>query len=193
MIRILNIKTDGEEMESAIKEAMEIFDLYPKVFPHLSGQGFKLKKYFSKPNGGVVLQNGVVITFEKSKSNSKIARKTFARKKRGDMIIHQIASKYRNGSAQKVFNEFVEYCKTNHCENIILSVRTANETARKFYERNGFELVDENSQMWHGKKEGYISGSIYKLRLPADKNIETITDNKKYNFIRNVFRLFRQI
>jgi len=193
MIRILNIKTDGEEMESAIKEAMEIFDLYPKVFPHLSGQGFKLKKYFSKPNGGVVLQDGVVITFEKSKSNSKIARKTFARKKRGDMIIHQIASKYRNGSAQKVFNEFVEYCKTNHCENIILSVRTANETARKFYERNGFELVDENSQMWHGKKEGYISGSIYKLRLPADKNIETITDNKKYNFIRNVFRLFRQI
>ncbi len=193
MIRILNIKTDGEEMESAIKEAMEIIDLYPKVFPHLSGQGFKLKKYFSKPNGGVVLQNGVVITFEKSKSNSKIARKTFARKKRGDMIIHQIASKYRNGSAQKVFNEFVEYCKTNHCENIILSVRTANETARKFYERNGFELVDENSQMWHGKKEGYISGSIYKLRLPADKNIETITDNKKYNFIRNVFRLFRQI
>ena len=193
MIRILNIKTDGEEMESAIKEAMEIIDLYPKVFPHLSGQGFKLKKYFSKPNGGVVLQNGVVITFEKSKSNSKIARKTFARKKKGDMIIHQIASKHRNGSAQKVFNEFVEYCKTNHCENIILSVRTANETARKFYERNGFELVDENSQMWHGKKEGYISGSIYKLRLPADKNIETITDNKKYNFIRNVFRLFRQI
>ncbi len=193
MIRILNIKTDGEEMESAIKEAMEIIDLYPKVFPHLSGQGFKLKKYFSKPNGGVVLHDGVVITFEKSKSNSKIARKTFARKKRGDMIIHQIASKYRNGSAQKVFNEFVEYCKTNHCENIILSVRTANETARKFYERNGFELVDENSQMWHGKKEGYISGSIYKLRLPADKNIETITDNKKYNFIRNVFRLFRQI
>jgi hypothetical protein len=45
--------------------------------------------------------------------------------------------------------------------------------------------------MWHGKKEGFISGSIYKLRLPADKNIETITDNKKYNFIRNVFRLFR--
>ncbi len=191
MIRILKIKTDGEEMESAIKETMEIIDLYPKIFPHLSGQGFKLKKYFSKPNGGVVLQDGVVITFEKSKSNSKIARKTFARKKKGDMIIHQIASKYRNGSAQRVFNEFVEYCKTNHCENIILSVRTANETARKFYEKNGFELVDENPEMWYSKKEGFISGSIYKLRLPAHKNIETITDDKKYNFLRNVFRLFR--
>lgn len=191
MVRILNIQNDGDEMEAAIREAMEIIDLYPKVFPHLAGQGFKLKKYFGKPNGGVVLQDGVVITFEKSKGNSKIARKTFARKKKGDMIIHQIASKERNGSAQRVFNQFVEYCKSKQCENIILSVRTANETARKFYERNGFQLVDENSEMWHGKKEGFISGSIYKLRLPADKNIETVTDNKKYNFIRNVFRLFR--
>jgi hypothetical protein len=28
--------------------------------------------------------------------------------------------------------------------------------------------------MWHGKKEGYISGSVYKLKLIADKNIETL-------------------
>jgi GNAT superfamily N-acetyltransferase len=193
MIRILNIKHDGDEMENAINEAMEIINLYPSIFPHLAGQGFKLKKYFSKPNGGVVLQDGVVITFEKSKSNSKIARKTFARKKKGDMIIHQIASNRRDGSAQRVLSEFIKYCKSLHCENIILSVRTSNETARKFYQKNGFELVDENSQMWHGKKEGYISGSIYKLRLPADKNIETIVDYKKYNFIKNVFRLLRQI
>jgi len=191
MVRILNIRNEGDEMESAIKEAMEIIDLYPNVFPHLVGQGFKLKKYFKKLNGGVVLQDGVVITFEKSKSNSKIARKSFARKKKGDMIIHQIASKERNGSAQKVLNQFVEYCKLKQCENIILSVRTANEGARRFYEKNGFQLIDKNSEMWHGKKEGFISGSIYKLRLPADKNIENITDYKKYNFIKNVFKLFR--
>ena len=41
-------------------------------------------------------------------------------------------------------------------------------------EKNGFELIDMNPKMWHGKKEGYISGSVYKLRLVADKNIENI-------------------
>ena len=92
MLRVLKIYDDGPEMESAIKEAMEVIDLYPTLFPHLAGQGFKLKKYFSKPHGGVVIENGVVITFERSKSNTKVAKKSIARKKKGDTILHQIAS-----------------------------------------------------------------------------------------------------
>jgi GNAT superfamily N-acetyltransferase len=192
MLRVLHIYEDGPEMDKAIAEAMETIDIYPHFFPHLYKQGFKLRKYFNKPHGGVVLQDGVVITFEKSKSNTKVARKTFARKKKGDMILHQIAAKERNGSAQRVFNEFVKYCKSQHCENIILSVRTSNEIARKFYEKNGFELVDSNPNLWNSKKDGPIGGSIYRLRLPAEKNIETISEPKtKLNFIQNVLRLFR--
>jgi GNAT superfamily N-acetyltransferase len=168
MLRVLHIDKDGAEMDSAIKEAMETIDLYPHYFPHLYKQGFKLKKYFSKPNGGVVIEDGVVITFEKSKNNSKVARKTFARKKKGDMIIHQIAAKERNGSAQRVFNQFVEYCKSQHCANIILSVRTSNETAIKFYERNGFQLVDSNPSLWNNKKDGAIGGSVYIKRLVVE-------------------------
>lgn len=192
MLRVLKIYDDGPEMESAIKEAMEVIDLYPTLFPHLAGQGFKLKKYFSKPHGGVVIENGVVITFERSKSNTKVAKKSIARKKKGDTILHQIASKGESGMAQLVFNKFVKYCKDNHSENIILSVRTSNERARKFYEKNGFELVDQNDQMWHSKKDGFIPGSIYKLKLPADKNIETLgKEISKINFINYVLRLFR--
>jgi len=175
MLRVLHIYEDGPEMDKAIAEAMETIDIYPHFFPHLYKQGFKLRKYFNKPHGGVVLQDGVVITFEKSKNNTKVARKTIARKKKGDMILHQIASDRKiPGATQKVFQEFVKYCKEKHCENIILSVRTENINAKKFYEKNGFELVDCNPEMWHGKKEGYISGSVYKLKLIADKNIETL-------------------
>ena len=175
MLNVLNIKNEGPEMDKVIAECMAIIDLYPKFFPHLVGQGFKLKKYLNKSNGGIVLQDGVVITFEKNKSNTKVARKSIARKKKGDMILHQIASnRLIVGATANVFNEFVKYCKEKHCENIILSVRTENINAKKFYEKNGFELVDCNPEMWHGKKEGYISGSVYKLKLIADKNIETL-------------------
>lgn len=82
MLRVLHIYEDGPEMDKAIAEAMETIDIYPHFFPHLYKQGFKLRKYFSKPHGGVVLQDGVVITFEKSKSNTRVARKTFARKRK---------------------------------------------------------------------------------------------------------------
>jgi hypothetical protein len=175
MLNVVRIKEEGPEMENAISEAMAVINLYPQFFPHLAGQGFKLKKYFNKEHGGVVIQEGVIITFEKSKNNTKVARKTIARKKKGDMILHQIASDRKiPGATQKVFQEFVKYCKEKHCENIILSVRTENINAKKFYEKNGFELVDCNPEMWHGKKEGYISGSVYKLKLIADKNIETL-------------------
>ena len=108
------------------------------------------------------------------------------------MILHQIAAKKRDGSAQRVFDEFVQYCKSQHCENIILSVRTANERAISFYKKNGFELVDSNPNLWNSKKDGPIGGSIYRMRLPAEKNIENINDPKtKLNFIQNVLRLFR--
>ena len=60
-----------------------------------------LKKYFSKPYGGVVIEDGVVITFERSKSNTKIAKKSIARKKKGDTILHQIASRGESGMARK--------------------------------------------------------------------------------------------
>jgi GNAT superfamily N-acetyltransferase len=168
MLKVINIYEDGPLMDEAIKQAMQTIDLYPNLFPHLYKQGFKLKKYFNNPNGGVVIEDGVVITFEKSKSNTKVAKKSFARKKKGDMILHQIAAKERNGSAQRVMDKFIEYCKGKRCENIILSVRTSNQTAIKFYKKNGFQLVDSNASLWNNKKDGAIGGSIYIKRLVVE-------------------------
>lgn len=160
-----------KELELATKEAMSIINLYPMIFPHLYKQGFKLRKYFEK--GGVILQDGVVLTFGRYKSNGRMSRNATTYKKRGDFILHQIATNDTiKGAAKNVLDRFLEYCKAHHAENLFLTVREHNDEAVRFYNRYGFEKDSEI--FWTSKKDGIIKGIVYRLRLVADKNIETI-------------------
>jgi hypothetical protein len=171
MLNILHIKDEGAELDNAIEKVMQIINLYPEIFPHLHKQGFKLKKYFSK--GGVILEDGVVITFSKYRNSGKLSRNATAYKKAGDFILHQIATDgSEKGATKKVLDKFVSYCKENHAENLFLTVRAKNDRAVKFYERYGFER--ECGINWHSKKDGVIPGIIFRLKLVADKNIETV-------------------
>lgn len=193
MLNIITIKDTEEnekEMQEAIDASMKIIDLYPEIFPHLVGQGFKLKKRFD--SGTVVLQEGVIITFSKYRSNGRISNNAkrkiqsvgdesasqFVRKKNGDYIIHQIASdRTKKDAAYKVLNEFIEWCKSNHAENIWLTVRAENKRALQFYEKNGF--VKEGDIHWQkkvNKKIEIIPGIVYKNKIVADKNIETVSE-----------------
>ena len=120
MLNIIAIKDTEEnkvQMAESIDSAMKIIDLYPDVFPHLVGQGFKLKKYFDAAT--VIMQNGVVITFGRYKSSGNISRNSTKSyqsvphkpekvyKKSGDYILHQIASDRADKSAAKnVLDEF---------------------------------------------------------------------------------------
>ncbi len=65
MLNFIQAEKDTPEMIEAINQASAIIDLYPDIFPHLHKQGFKLEKYIEK--GGMILQDGVVITFGKYK------------------------------------------------------------------------------------------------------------------------------
>ena len=99
IITIKDTKENEKEMQEAIDASMKIIDLYPEIFPHLVGQGFKLKKRFDI--GTVVLQDGVIITFSKYRSNGRISNNAkkkiqsigdesayqFIRKKNGDYKI----------------------------------------------------------------------------------------------------------
>lgn len=171
IIHIKDVESNSVEMEESIQKAMSIINLYPEWFPHLVGQGFKLKKYFDK--GGVILQDGVVVTFSRYKSNGKLSRNATALKKSGDFILHQIASdRVKKDASKIVLDEFVEYCKRNHAENLWLTVREKNERAVNFYKRYGF--VEECKIQWSSKKEGVIPGIIFRLKLIADKNIENV-------------------
>ena len=170
MFNIIKDKT-GDEMNKVIEEAMAIINLYPDIFPHMHKQGFKLKKYFT--GDGIVLQDGVVITFNKYKNSGRISRNATTFRKAGDFILHQIASdRTQPGATKRVLDEFVKYCKDRHAENLFLAVKLSNERAVKFYERYGF--IKDSDIKWHSKKEGDIPGAIFRLKLIADKNIETL-------------------
>lgn len=171
MLNIVQIKDEGIELDNAIETAMKIINLYPDIFPHLYKQGFKLKKYFAK--GGVILEDGVVITFSRYAKSGKLSRNATAYKKAGDFILHQIATDgNEKGASKRVLDKFVSYCKDKHAENLFLTVRAKNERAVKFYERYGFKRECELN--WHSKKDGVIPGLIFRLKLIADKNIETV-------------------
>lgn len=173
MLNIVKITEQGEEMDKAIEEAMAIINLYPEIFPHMYKQGFKLVGRFQK--GQVVLQDGVVITFHQYAQRTLITRNSVCKAKPKDFMIHQIASdRSIPGATKKVLDEFVEYCKSKGASGIILSVRAFNERARKFYERYGFEFVEETH--WTSKKTGIIPGIIY--RYP----IETIKSEEFFKF-----------
>ena len=161
----------SKELELATDEAMNIINMYPMIFPHLYKQGFKLRKYFEK--GGVILQDGVVLTFGRYKSSGKMSRNATTYKKKGDYILHQIATNDTvKGAAKNVLDRFIEHCKSYHAENLFLTVREHNDEAVNFYNRYGFEKDSEI--FWTSKKDGIIKGIVYRLRLVADKNIETV-------------------
>ena len=171
MLNFVKAEKGTTEMIEAVNQASSIIDLYPEIFPHLYQQGFKLEKYIEK--GGMILQDGVVITFGKYKSHGRMSKNATTYKKRGDFILHQIASNHSKSNASKeVLDKFVEYCKSQHAENLFLTVRAFNYRAVLFYERYGF--VKDSDITWFSKKDGIINGIVYRLRLVADKNIENV-------------------
>ena len=171
MLNFVKAEKGTPEMIEAVNQASAIIDLYPEIFPHLHKQGFKLEKYIEK--GGMILQDGVVITFGKYKSHGRMSKNATTYKKKGDFILHQIATNHsKSNASREVLDKFVEYCKSQHAENLFLTVRAFNYRAVLFYERYGF--VKDSDITWTSKKDGTIHGIVFRLRLVADKNIETV-------------------
>lgn len=162
MLNIVHIKIEGDEMNKAIDDAMDIINLYPDIFPHMYKQGFRLIKRIKK--GNMIIQDGVVITFTQYSHGGKLSRNATTVKKPKDFIIHQIATDRKiRGATKKVLDEFVDHCKTNRAGNILLTVRATNDKARKFYERYGFKY--DSDIQWNSKETGVITGVIYRLQL----------------------------
>ena len=171
MLNFVKAEKGSAEMIEAVNQASSIIDLYPEIFPHLHKQGFKLEKYIEK--GGMILQDGIVITFGRYKSHGRMSRKATTYKKKGDFILHQIATNHSKSNATtEVLDEFVNHCKSIHAENLFLTVRAFNYRAVLFYERYGF--VKDSDINWTSKKDGIINGIVFRLRLVANKNIENV-------------------
>ena len=127
----------------------DIFTQHKEWFPHVR-QDY-IKRMIA--SGNLILDNDVIITYNYYKRKQRIGTITA---QQGDCILHQIAAKNRNGSASQALQDFFKW--TNR--RVFLSVRNDNLIAKKFYEKNGMDLVGFTSWSKGGVKDA-LPGDVY--------------------------------
>ena len=130
-------------------EVKSIFKQHKEWFPHIR-QDY-IKRMID--SGNLILDNDVIITYNYYKKKQRIGTVTA---QQGDCVLHQIAAKNRNGSASQALQNFFKW--TNR--RVFLSVRSDNIIAKKFYEKNGMDLVGFTSWSLGGVKNA-LSGDVY--------------------------------
>ena len=135
-------------------EISELFKKNRKLFPHIR-MGYILR---SIQRNECIYTDGVVIIFKIHQRTVRIGNKTKSQK--SDCHLNQIIATVRDGSASKILNQFFNYITLlPHCSGIIyLNVRSENDRAKKFYERNGMTLIDKISL-----SDGKIEGDVYQI------------------------------
>src|SRR5438445_1731223 len=64
-----------------------------------------------------------------------------------------IESEQEKGLGQRLFDAFVVKCRGTGVTNIWLEVRASNQKAIRFYEQNGFELVQSRNNFYENPRE----------------------------------------
>jgi len=118
----------------------------------------KLKKRIE--DGQCIFEDGVAITFQKYKKQTRVGDFDIPR---GSVVIHQIVnSQQGNGKGSQVFEDFVAEIVLPSGGDLYLSVRKANAVACAFYERHGMRVVGKVAWSKNGVKAA-LPGLIYKL------------------------------
>ena len=122
-------------------EICELFKKNRKFFPHIR---------MSKIAGAIerkecIFMDGVVIIFKIHKRSVRIGNNTVSQK--SDCHLNQIVSTAHDGSASRVLNQFFDFIALLPYTSgvIYLNVKSDNERAKKFYEKNGMKLIDKTS------------------------------------------------
>ena len=122
-----------------------VFKENKKYFPHIRTDYIKTMI----ARGQVVLDKGVIITYNVYKRKTRIGDVLC---QPNDVILHQIVASKRDGSASIVLNDFFK----SMGKRVFLSVRSENDIAKRFYEKNGMLKIGDIS--W---AKGTIQGDIY--------------------------------
>ena len=144
--------------ENNFEEVKDIFYQHKEWFPHIRTD--YMRRMIE--SGNLILDNGVIITYNYYKRNYKLVRSSLGEMSQkiimqpNDCILHQIAAKNRNGSASEALQRFFKWTKRR----VFLSVRSDNVIAKKFYEKNGMKLVGQTSWTKDGVK-GALLGDVY--------------------------------
>ena len=143
-----------------LDEIMNVFKQYGDTFPHIRKDKIETMIEFHN----VIWEEDVLITYNHYKRKQRVAMMSKKNRvlsayeaQKGDCILHQIAAKNQgDGSGKRVFERFIEY---NKGRDIVLSVRTENDRAIKFYKKNGFIKVSDIE--WGRDKQ--VKGQVYLL------------------------------
>jgi len=132
-------------------EVYRLFKKNRKLLPHIR-MGNIARKIEEKR---CIFTDGVVIIFEIYEKSVQVGKNT--KSETSDCHINQIVSTARDGSASRVLNQFFDFIALLPYTSgvIYLNVKTDNERAKKFYEKNGMNLVG------HTTFSGTIPGDIY--------------------------------
>ena len=126
----------------------DIFNQHKEWFPHIR-QDY-IKRMIA--SGNLILDNDVIITYNYYKRKQRIGTTTA---QQGDCVLHQIAAKNR-GTASQILQQFFKW----NNRRVFLSVRSDNVIAKKFYEKNGMDLVGFTSWSKSGVKNA-LPGDVY--------------------------------
>jgi len=126
----------------------KIFSQHKQFFPHVR-QDY-IKRMIA--SGNLIFDNDVIITYNYYKRKQRVGTVTA---QQGDCILHQIAAKNKGTASQKL-QDFFKW--TNR--RVFLSVRSDNQVAKKFYEKNGMNLVGQTSWSLGGVKNA-LPGDVY--------------------------------
>ena len=152
--------TDFDEIKSIFKQHKEWFGFVRADYIERTiinnGEKFNFPVSFNnkhQSNNYLIFEDDVIITYAINKTKHKLGKfpnvcnvDTY----KGDVILHQIGAKNRNGSASRVLQKFFKEHRR-----VFLSVHSSNKIAKKFYEKNNMKLVG------HTTFSGTIPGDIY--------------------------------
>ena len=149
---------------------IEVYGLFKKnreLLPHIR-MGNIARKIEEKR---CIFTDGVVIIFEIYEKSVQVGKNT--KSELSDCHINQIVSTARDGSASRVLNQFFDFIGLLPYTSgvIYLNVKTDNERAKKFYERNGMELIDKTN--W---TDGDVEVDVYQ-KLVKKMDIEELELN----------------
>ena len=134
--------------EQDFDRVKDIFYQHKQWFPHIRTD--YMRREIAK--GHLILDNDVVITYNYYKRKQKIGD---VQAQQGDCILHQIAAKNK-GTASQTLQNFFDW--TNR--RVFLSVRSDNQIAKKFYEKNDMKIVGQTSWSKGGVKNA-LPGDVY--------------------------------
>ena len=122
-----------------INDIIDIFKLYPEVFPGGYFRFLKAKITNKIEKNEIIYENGIVLTWTKYKRKTKISPTVSILK--GDIKINQLVNRYQgNGMAKKIFSTFIN----NHlATTLYLDVKQDNIRAINFYKKNNFKVIGE--------------------------------------------------